>query len=99
MGTVDCTRQDELRMQCAQPVLEPAEPIAGTRAQRAVSDALRPDGIESYPTLLLFAEGSPGGIKAALEVQGKCKNVLRLPLWPVSSEHYNKIASEVKKLA
>ena len=58
LGTVDCTRQDELRMQCAQPALEPAEPIAGTRAQRAASDALRSDGIESYPTLLLFAEGS-----------------------------------------
>ena len=33
---------------------------------------------------LLFAEGSPAGVKAALSLVDKCDNVLRLPLVPVS---------------
>lgn len=33
---------------------------------------------------LLFADGNPAGIKALLAIQGKIKNVLRLPLVPVS---------------
>ncbi|MBM3405260.1 MAG: 4-hydroxy-tetrahydrodipicolinate synthase [Bacteroidetes bacterium] len=35
-------------------------------------------------TNALFADGSPAGIKAALSVMNKCKNVLRLPLVPVN---------------
>lgn len=33
---------------------------------------------------LLFAEGSPAGVKAALNLVGMCSDVLRLPLVPVS---------------
>ena len=33
---------------------------------------------------MLFAEGSPSGIKAALSLQGRCENVVRLPLTTVS---------------
>lgn len=36
----------------------------------------------------LFAEGSPSGIKASLEIMGLSKNIVRLPLVPVSDEHY-----------
>ena len=35
---------------------------------------------------LLFAEGSPAGVKAALNLKGVCNDVLRLPLVPVSAE-------------
>lgn len=34
---------------------------------------------------LLFIEGNPTGVKAALGILGKCENVLRLPLVPVST--------------
>ena len=39
----------------------------------------------------LFAEGSPSGVKAYLELQGKAKNVVRLPLATVSDTLYAKI--------
>jgi 4-hydroxy-tetrahydrodipicolinate synthase len=35
---------------------------------------------------LLFAEGNPTGVKYALQLQGLCENVLRLPLVPASVE-------------
>jgi 4-hydroxy-tetrahydrodipicolinate synthase len=35
---------------------------------------------------LMFTEGNPAGVKAALEIQGLLKNELRLPLTPVSKE-------------
>jgi 4-hydroxy-tetrahydrodipicolinate synthase len=39
----------------------------------------------------LFAEGSPGGIKALLEMKKICNNYFRLPLVGVSKTHYNHI--------
>jgi 4-hydroxy-tetrahydrodipicolinate synthase len=33
---------------------------------------------------LIFADGNPAGIKALMAHEGLCKNVLRLPLVPVS---------------
>ena len=39
----------------------------------------------------MFAEGSPSGVKAYLELQGKTKNVVRLPLATVSDTLYAKI--------
>lgn len=39
----------------------------------------------------LFAEGSPSGVKAWLELQGKAKNVVRLPLATVSDTLFEKI--------
>jgi len=47
---------------------------------------------------LLFREGNPGGIKALMEIMGKTKNVLRLPLYPVSNETYRLIEEACKKL-
>lgn len=40
---------------------------------------------------LLFKDGNPAGIKAALSSKGLINNILRLPLVPVSSETYEKI--------
>lgn len=39
---------------------------------------------------LLFAEGNPTGVKAALSQLGICKNVLRLPLVPASDKLYQR---------
>jgi len=47
----------------------------------------------------IFVEGSPAGIKAVLEILGLSKNYLRLPLTPVSKEHYTKLEGLVKKLS
>jgi 4-hydroxy-tetrahydrodipicolinate synthase len=50
-------------------------------------------------TQLLFAEGNPGGIKAALAHLGLCENVLRLPLVPVSAELNGQLRTWVAQLA
>ena len=45
----------------------------------------------------LFLDGSPGGIKAMLEIKGLCKNIVRLPLVKINNETYNimkKLVSE-----
>lgn len=48
-------------------------------------------------TKLLFAEGNPGGVKTALEIQGICESHMRQPLWPVSPGLKKKIADEIEK--
>lgn len=48
-------------------------------------------------TDLLFAEGNPAGVKAALASKGIIKNFLRLPLVSSSEELYNKIENQIKK--
>jgi 4-hydroxy-tetrahydrodipicolinate synthase len=47
----------------------------------------------------LFAEGSPGGIKAILSEMGICKNIVRLPVWPVSSQHQRYIQQLMKDVS
>ena len=47
---------------------------------------------------LFFAEGSPGGVKAALNILGICENVLRLPLVTISEELTGKIKSRMEKI-
>ncbi|HDP76061.1 MAG TPA: 4-hydroxy-tetrahydrodipicolinate synthase [Bacteroidales bacterium] len=47
---------------------------------------------------LLFVEGNPGGVKAALNALGLIENVLRLPLAPVSDSTYNKLKKELERL-
>ncbi|MCS6990822.1 MAG: 4-hydroxy-tetrahydrodipicolinate synthase [Chitinophagales bacterium] len=47
---------------------------------------------------LLFSEGNPAGIKAALHILAIAENVLRLPLVPVSSSLYEKLAEALKSL-
>jgi len=39
----------------------------------------------------LFTEGSPSGVKAYLSEMGLCKNAFRLPVFPVSEKHMEKI--------
>lgn len=46
----------------------------------------------------LFSDGSPAGIKAALEAKKLCSNYLRLPLVPVNKEVHRKIHTLVKLL-
>jgi len=43
---------------------------------------------------LIFKDGSPGGVKALMELQGKTKNQVRLPLVPVSEATYKLIEAE-----
>ena len=47
---------------------------------------------------LLFAEGSPAGVKAALNLKGVCNDVLRLPLVPVSAELKAKMRERITGL-
>ncbi|MEQ8908810.1 MAG: 4-hydroxy-tetrahydrodipicolinate synthase [Vicingaceae bacterium] len=47
---------------------------------------------------LLFKEGNPGGVKAALKHLGVCEAHLRLPLWPISTTLNNSIASQIKEI-
>ena len=44
---------------------------------------------------LLFAEGNPGGVKAACNVLGLMENELRLPLLPVSTELMSQLERQV----
>lgn len=48
---------------------------------------------------LIFREGNPAGVKALMEMMGKVKNQLRLPLVPVSAATWSLIESEWKKLS
>jgi len=45
---------------------------------------------------LIFKEGSPAGVKALMELQGKTKNTVRLPLVPVSASTYSLIEKEFR---
>lgn len=49
-------------------------------------------------TNLLFAEGSPSGVKAALNILNVTEEYLRLPLVEVSKATRNKIGAEIKKM-
>lgn len=46
---------------------------------------------------LLYAEGNPVGIKAAVSILGFCENHLRLPLVPMVGGNYDKLKSEIEK--
>jgi 4-hydroxy-tetrahydrodipicolinate synthase len=47
---------------------------------------------------LLFVEGSPSGIKAALHILGLSQNMLRLPLVPVSQKTYQKLEAFIQTM-
>jgi 4-hydroxy-tetrahydrodipicolinate synthase len=44
---------------------------------------------------MLFAEGNPGGIKAACHILGLMENELRLPLVPISTELHKKLEKQI----
>jgi len=48
---------------------------------------------------LIFREGNPGGVKALMNVMGKVKNQVRLPLVSVSDSTYQLIETEIKKIS
>ena len=48
---------------------------------------------------LLYAEGNPVGIKAAMAIKGLCDNVVRLPLAKMSEGNYAKLKIEIEKAA
>jgi 4-hydroxy-tetrahydrodipicolinate synthase len=48
-------------------------------------------------TNLMFADGSPSGVKAALEIMGLCQAYVRLPLVNVNKKVYSELAAEIKK--
>jgi len=50
-------------------------------------------------TRMMFAEGSPAGVKTALKTLGVCGDAVRLPLVQVSSHLAEKITEETQKLA
>lgn len=45
----------------------------------------------------LFADGNPGGIKAALKIKGICGDDVRLPLVKVNNNVYSKLEELIKK--
>ena len=47
---------------------------------------------------ILFAEGNPVGVKAAMELQGLCNREVRLPLVPMSEQGVHAIMAELEKL-
>jgi 4-hydroxy-tetrahydrodipicolinate synthase len=47
---------------------------------------------------LIFKEGSPAGVKALMEIRGKAKHQVRLPLMQVSEATYKLIEAEWKKI-
>ena len=48
---------------------------------------------------LLFVDGNPAGVKAALNAMGLCQNVLRLPLVPSRITTFEKIQNIVKEIS
>lgn len=49
-------------------------------------------------THMLFEEGNPGGVKAALAKTGIMKPTMRLPLYPISSNLQQRIESETERI-
>lgn len=48
---------------------------------------------------ILYAEGNPVGVKAAVSILGLCQNELRLPLMPLTKGNYDKLKIEMDKAA
>ena len=44
----------------------------------------------------MFTEGSPSGVKAYLSEMGLCGNQVRLPVWPVNTNHLERIKELMK---
>jgi len=78
----------------------PAELSAVVRAaaQGRFDEAAQSDAKFAEIYRLLFVDGNPAGAKAALNIMGKCENVLRLPLVPATEATMEQMAAEIKNL-
>jgi len=47
---------------------------------------------------LLFADGNPAGIKAAMNILNLCQNTLRLPLVPVSQQVHARLKKAMESI-
>lgn len=54
------------------------------------------DLLDIHP--LLYVEGNPTGIKAALEIKGLCTKDVRIPMVPLSPSNYEALATELAKV-
>lgn len=45
---------------------------------------------------LMFADGSPGGVKATMEIMGLCSAYVRLPLANINKKVYSSLEEEIK---
>lgn len=71
---------------------------------QCVNECLKGDYVAARETLgcllefqdLIFAEGNPTGVKAAMTIRGLIENNLRLPLVSSSDAHYTKMISVMK---
>jgi 4-hydroxy-tetrahydrodipicolinate synthase len=69
---------------------------AGLRQDMPTAQQLNLKLLELYK--LLFLEGSPSGVKAALELQGICGREVRLPLVPMTENGVKLIRPELEKI-
>jgi 4-hydroxy-tetrahydrodipicolinate synthase len=69
---------------------------AALRQDMATAQKLNMKLLEFYR--LLFLEGNPVGVKAALELQNICSREVRLPLTPMSEQGVHLIMAELEKL-
>jgi len=69
---------------------------AALRQDIATAQKLNFKFLELYK--LLFIEGNPVGVKAALELQGLCSREVRLPLVPMTEQGVHLIMAELEKV-
>lgn len=69
---------------------------AALRQDIATAQKLNFKFLELYK--LLFIEGNPVGVKAALELQGLCSRDVRLPLVPMTEQGVHLIMAELEKV-
>lgn len=69
---------------------------AALRQDLPTAQALNIKLLECYK--LLFAEGNPVGVKAAMELQGLCTKEVRLPLVPMTEHGVHALQSALEKI-
>jgi 4-hydroxy-tetrahydrodipicolinate synthase len=69
---------------------------AAIRGDLATAQRLNAKLIDMYR--LLFIEGNPAGVKAALQLQGICHRMVRLPLMPMSEQGVHLLMEELKNI-
>ena len=70
---------------------------AGLKADLVAAKTLNDSLIEMYN--LMFAENNPAGVKAYLHERGLIKNILRLPLVPLSKPLHDQVRASLTSSA